>query len=201
MTHIYIKHYAPCALNEKYKTEHQLGLSLLSHGLQELYQIDIPLEELHNHLDQNVYGKPFLKKHPEIIFNISHCDGLAACVFSDRPIGIDMERIGTFNTSIIRKLLTENEKTFLSQYKETPDKYQEFFYRFWTLKESRIKQAGMGFSMPLQSFSFTFDTDKNPMKINCSEKNLYFHQEFIEPDCLLAVCSNKPISDIRYHWK
>lgn len=201
MIHIYLEHYAPCALNEKYTIEHLLGLKLLSEGLETLYGIRLSSEELPEHMTQNEFGKPYLKTYPQIIYNISHCDGLAACCFSDHQIGIDMERINKFNESIIRRLLTEEEKLFLAQYKDCPEKYNEFFYRFWTLKESRIKQAGMGFSMPLQSFSFTFDMNTYPLTIACSDKNLYFHQEFIENDCLLALCSDAPISDIQYHWK
>lgn len=199
MIHIYTGHYDACPLNEKYKIEHELGLTLLSRGLSDLYGINIPTAQLPEHTAANDYGKPFLKSHPEIIFNISHCDGLAACGFSNSPIGIDLERVGPFNPSIMRKLLTDDEKTFLNQFKDTQDKYQEYFYRFWTLKESRIKQAGMGFSMPLQSFAFKFDLENQPLKISCSEENLWFYQEFIEKDCLLAICSGQEIVDVHFH--
>ena len=33
---IYLSHYADCPLNQKYKTEHELGLSLLSYGLRQV---------------------------------------------------------------------------------------------------------------------------------------------------------------------
>jgi len=194
---IYLSHYADCPLNQKYKTEHELGLSLLSYGLSELYHLDFPKAGLARHLTLTAYGKPFLNDYPDICFNISHCDGLAACIFSDTVTGLDTERIGSFNEHILRKVFTQNEKALLEQYKNDKNKYQEIFYRLWTLKESRIKQSGLGLSMPLTGFSFHIDMTCEPCKITCSEAGLYFHQQIFEQNYVISVCSQKPVQDIR----
>ena len=39
-------------------------------------------------------GKPFLARHPLIHFNLSHTAGVAVCAVDDRPVGIDVERVG-----------------------------------------------------------------------------------------------------------
>lgn len=78
------------------------------------------------------------------------------------PVGIDIEKIHPFKDSILRKVLTRLKKTFLEAFRNTPDKYMEIFFRFWTLKESRIKHSGLGLSMPLTDFSFTLDLSREP---------------------------------------
>ena len=196
MNHIYLSHYANCPTKEKYNTEHHLGLKLLSQGLKALYQIDISEDSIEDYIEKNDYGKPYLTSYPDIHFNISHCDGIVACGFSDTILGVDIEMIDEFRPAILKKVFTESERRELENYKDYPELYQTFFCRFWTLKESRIKQAGLGFSMSVTDFSFHFDGDpKQPVPV-CSEPDLYFYQEIIENKYVLAVCSDNNLDDV-----
>lgn len=196
MITIYLKHYENCPLNQKHKTEHELGLSLLSQGLSELHQLNITPDELPSHIGFSGNQKPYLSTHPKIHFNISHCDGLVACAFSDSPVGVDIEKIGRFNDHILRKLLTDEEKIFLESLKNNKEKYEEFFYRFWTLKESRIKHSGLGLAMPLTDFTFKFDLSNDEPVIVCSEKNLHFYQQILGEKYILSVCLDDPIEQV-----
>ena len=62
--------------------EHILGRTLLNMGLQREYALF--LSQLT--VKTGRYGKPYLKECPEIQFNISHCDGLAACALHNRTV-------------------------------------------------------------------------------------------------------------------
>ena len=56
-------------------------------------------------------GKPYIKDHPDIHFNISHTNGAIAVAFSDSPIGVDVEKIRDFNLKITERFFTPYEKT------------------------------------------------------------------------------------------
>ena len=42
---------------------------------------------------RNEHGKPSLKDYPEIHYNMSHADGITACMLSDSECGIDCENV------------------------------------------------------------------------------------------------------------
>lgn len=197
MITVYLKAYETCPLNKKYATEHQLGLSLLSHGLSEIYHLHFSPDELSERLSHKEGEKPYLTSHPDICFNISHCDELAGCAFADTPVGLDMEKIDSVYEPVLRKVLTPNETGFLQSFKNNQQKYRECFYRFWTLKESRIKQCGLGLSMPMTDFAFELNLTKNPVKIICSEPELYFYQQIIKKTHVLSVCTRAPEKKVK----
>ncbi len=199
MITLYYCYYETVPQKEKRSREHQLGRSLLSLGLSRLYSISIPPEQIDACLSVNAHEKPYFQDYPQIHFNISHCDRLVACGFSDRELGVDVEDIGPFRESIFRRVLTPGEKDFLLQFQADQQKYQEYFYRFWTLKESRIKEAGLGLAMPMTGFSFTIDASKEPATIACSQEGLYFYQKKLDERRLLAICSQKPLEAVILH--
>ena len=164
----------------------------------DLYQIQIPAEVLDEHLGKNVYGKPYLKDYPQIHFNISHGKDIAICAISNEPVGADVEKIHDFNPLILRKVLTDAEKEFWDSLPE--DEKETWFYRFWTLKEARIKHAGMGLSMSLTSFSFHFDLEKEPYHIQCSDTDVYFKQLILEKQYVLSLCSKNHRTELDLTW-
>lgn len=173
---IYIASYGDCVTKEKYGIEHALGLKLLARGLEELYHLSYTPDQLSEALSKNEYGKPYLSAHPDIFFNISHTDNFVVCGFAEREIGIDAEIIGTYPAAVFRKVFTADEVALIEN---APDenRQQEMFARLWTLKESRIKEAGMGFSMSPVDFSFDIDCNMESVKIRCSEAGIYFAQQ------------------------
>lgn len=192
MITIYLQHYPPCPVKEKHAKEHHIGRKLLSHGLRELHNIDLSVEQLENEIEKAEHEKPFLKNYPDIHFNISHCDELVACAFSPDTIGFDIEHIVDFSDSILRRVLTDEEKEYLYSFKSDEDKYKEMFCRFWTLKESRIKHSGLGLFMPMTNFSFEFNFEIEPVAITCSEPGLFFYQNRFEEDCFFSICTGIP---------
>lgn len=104
MIHIYIM-YLPIAeenggrrtgqkhrTEQKHRMEHEAGTKLLAVGLRERYGLELKTS-VEAGLSSGQHGKPYLRDYPGIHFNISHCEGLVACAFSDTETGVDVERI------------------------------------------------------------------------------------------------------------
>ena len=80
-------------------------------------------------------GKPYLKDYPDIFFNISHCNGAAACVFDDVPVGIDIQDIRSTKPVHIRRVCSENEINLIKAAKS----HNSEFCRIWSVKEAVSK--------------------------------------------------------------
>lgn len=85
-------------------------------------------------------GKPYLPDYPDVHFNISHSGEYVACAVSDKPIGVDIQKIGKYNSDVANRVCNENE---LKQIKNGSDKASEFT-RLWTQKEAVLKMYGTG---------------------------------------------------------
>lgn len=114
--------------------------------------------------ERNRYGRPEIASPAQwrgLRFNLSHTDGLIACAITrDREIGIDVEPRER-KTSILElapTVFSAREQHDLLQL--DPADQRDRFFTLWTLKEAYIKARGMGLSLPLEKFSFTFPTDR-----------------------------------------
>lgn len=100
------------------------------------------------------HGKPSLAEHPEIKYNMSHADGIAVCLVSDRECGVDCEGVRPYRPNVVRRSFSESEKRLI----ENADENQRdlLFFRLWTLKEAYVKAIGIGISYPLNTVEFSF---------------------------------------------
>lgn len=96
------------------------------------------------------HGKPYLKDD-ELYFNISHTDGLSFCAVGKTEMGIDAEKIRSYNRRIERRVLSENELNLLNE----SETREEDFFRLWTLKEAYSKFTGQGLSIGFSSLDFS----------------------------------------------
>lgn len=126
------------------KFKHELGqrlcvlaYQLLKQGLSEVYGI-----EENPVFEYNEHGKPSIIGHPEICFNLSHCKEAAICAISDQPVGVDVESVRSFNESLVRYTMNEDE---IRQIESSEDQAVAFI-RLWTMKESAMKLIGTGIS-------------------------------------------------------
>lgn len=94
-------------------------------------------------------GKPFLKNHPEIFFNLSHSENMIMCAVSDCEVGCDIEKIKETTNNIAKRYFTDIENKEIA----SASKRDEMFFRIWTLKESYMKALGLGFALSLGDFS------------------------------------------------
>lgn len=115
---------------------------LLCEGLQKEYGItEKPVFVYGEH------GKPAIKGHPEIHFNMSHCREAAICMLSDKPVGVDVERVRTLNEGLMRYTMNDQEQEeILSAY--SPDLA---FTMLWTRKEAALKCMGVGINDELKT--------------------------------------------------
>ena len=84
-------------------------------------------------------GKPFLREHSHIHFNLSHCEKAVACGFGSAPIGVDVQHMVPYKESIAKFFMTPQERmgAVLGDPGET-------FTRLWTMKEAYGKYTGEG---------------------------------------------------------
>lgn len=128
------------------------------------------------------YGKPMLEEYPEIHFNLSHGDGIAACIVHNRECGIDCEKIREFRPNVLKRILSGQEQEFFGSVPD--DEKNAAFFRIWTLKEAYIKAIGMGLSFPMNKAEFLlsesgFSTDLEGYK---------FKQYIIRGEFVVSVC-------------
>ena len=191
---IYYTEYAASGpVSEISRLEHDLGRALLIKGLNEIYGLSYDSEDTSSITAADSNGKPYLPDHPDICFNITHCTGLVACAFHSSPVGIDAELPGYFPEILIDKALTDNEKSFLTSAGCTPDLRNEWFYRFWTLKEAYVKKSGAGVEHNLLSVFFAFDygvlgVNTGSFHVTCSDPDVSCFQVKFESGHILSIC-------------
>ena len=111
------------------------GYTELLRGLRLYFDVDGQPE-----FEFNEHGKPFLKAYPDIYFSISHCKEAVGCFISDRPCGLDIERIHKAKEDLVRHTMSpqEAESIFADPFPDIA------FTRLWTQKEAVLKLAGTG---------------------------------------------------------
>ena len=88
-------------------------------------------------LVRSEHGKPALREYPDIRFNLSHADGIAACIVSEHECGIDCERVREYRPNVARRVFTPEE---LAVFEYAPECERDLlFFRLWTLKEAFVK--------------------------------------------------------------
>ncbi|MDR3087836.1 MAG: 4'-phosphopantetheinyl transferase superfamily protein [Azoarcus sp.] len=103
-----------------------------------------PVEISHGH-DEN--GKPVIfgygdaaRRVDGICVSLSHKDSGAIAIASDRPVGIDLEKIEEKPEGFLKEVFTEKERELLCVMNRT-----EGAIRFWVAKEACAKKTGLGF--------------------------------------------------------
>ncbi|CAA7196609.1 4'-phosphopantetheinyl transferase family protein [Chryseobacterium potabilaquae] len=88
----------------------------------------------------NQYKKPSLAQYPNIHFNLSHCKNAVACYIAEHPVGIDVEKIDSFDSDLAQYVLNPKE---YEQVEMSENPAVEFTL-LWTMKESLVKLIGEG---------------------------------------------------------
>lgn len=114
--------------------------------------------------ESDVHGKPHIAnpgaRAQELSFNVSHTHGLIVLAIARRrEIGVDVENVR------LRRAPLEVAAKFFSVLETDALNAQPLharprrFFEYWTFKESYIKARGLGFSLPLDRFSFNYPHD------------------------------------------
>ena len=139
-----------------------LGEILFIKGLKKFYSINY--NDINIKLNKN--GKPYIsdKKYKNINFNISHSHDYSICVFSNKKIGVDIEKIRNVNLNILNQFATPNEISYVKSSKEL---ILNNFFTIYTLKEAYFKMLGENLNN-IKNVEFTITKNK----IFCSDSNV-----------------------------
>lgn len=96
-------------------------------------------------------GKPYAE-NADVQFNISHSENLVVCAVSDKPVGVDIEKIRPVDLKTVRHFCNDSEIEYIFGHKpektelvmtENADVLRRFF-ELWTKKEAYVKYLGDG---------------------------------------------------------
>ena len=132
------------------------------------------------------HGKPSLADYPDIFYNISHSDGISACMIGESECGIDCEKVRSYRPKVAKRVFSEKEKALLES--ATGRERDLIFFRLWTLKEAYIKALGTGLSYPMNTVEFYFDGNN----IITNIENFSFKQYTIrDGEFVVSLCQKK----------
>ncbi|WP_145035250.1 4'-phosphopantetheinyl transferase superfamily protein [Paenibacillus sp. Y412MC10] len=138
---------------------------------------------------RNAYGKPFLKDHDNLHFNVSHSGQWVVCAVGYEPLGIDVEKMENIDMDIAKRYFHKTE--FNALLNCPPSERLSRFFDLWTLKESYIKAVGKGLHLPLDSFVMERQGGEWEWAPVVGENGgtYYFKQYALEEGYKLSVCS------------
>ncbi|WP_127596277.1 4'-phosphopantetheinyl transferase family protein [Paenibacillus lautus] len=135
---------------------------------------------------RNAYGKPFLKNHDNLHFNVSHSGHWIVCAVSHEPVGIDVEKIEAIDMDIAKRYFHKAEFNALLHC--APSVRLSRFFDLWTLKESYIKAVGKGLHLALDSFALALQDGEWDPIVGEDGETYYFKQYAVEEGYKLSVC-------------
>lgn len=94
-------------------------------------------------------GKPSLRLEPNTSVSISHCDSRGIVALSEKPVGIDIEKIRNVTPSLKKYVLNPGEAALIRRI----FKGEVTFICAWAVKEAVAKAAGLGFNIPPKSIT------------------------------------------------
>ncbi|MDO4475300.1 MAG: 4'-phosphopantetheinyl transferase superfamily protein [Lachnospiraceae bacterium] len=121
---------------------------LLRYALRQTYGT---IPELH--IETGPQGKPCLPELPDFHYSISHSYDYAAIACSDRPIGLDIQKLlPQRNFLRLAERFFTPEEVLLIRSASAPREQLLLFTKIWAMKESYVKLLGTGLLTPLNSF-------------------------------------------------
>ena len=108
------------------------------------------------------YGKESFLDYPNWHYSLSHAGHYAVLAIANRPIGVDIEEVKSFDKFIFQNLKAYYTKEEIEQIEICNNEEQKakLCARFWTWKESYMKALGLGFNLILQSFAVQINDAK-----------------------------------------
>lgn len=154
------------------------------------------------------YEKPYSSRYPDLFFNISHCESACACILSDHPAGIDIERKFRYKENLKRYICSDNERRWFDQLqdipdnsegksmcsdageKEIPSEKEKQLRLLWSMKEAFVKLDGRGLGYGLKNVDLS---DLMPIPDSSWQKNGAGLQFFgkLSGQYTLATCEHR----------
>lgn len=168
---------------EKLKQKRDKENCVISYLLLKKSLADFGIRNFEIEIGEN--GKPFLKNHKNIFFNISHTSSGVAVVADKSPVGIDIQDILPVKKGVLERCFSEEETEMILKC-NSPEKE---FTRLWTLKESAVKCNGETVAF---FKNYCFETDEKTFE-NFGKKFTTFERK----NLLISVCGSREFSEIK----
>lgn len=125
------------------------GHVLLERLMEQEYGIVLSDEE--EPVKVEVGGKPYLNRHRELQFNISHSGVYVICAVGKTPLGIDIQyqKKGDYRRTGKRIMTPEEWKQY-----EASGFLEDVFFQCWTKKESYLKYTGEGIRRDMRMLTY-----------------------------------------------
>ncbi|MCI8464356.1 MAG: 4'-phosphopantetheinyl transferase superfamily protein [Lachnospiraceae bacterium] len=109
-------------------------------------------------------GKPYFPEQPDLHFSISHSGDFWVCAFSERPVGVDIQkhvkRAGESQTQAAARLARMAERFFHPEETAWVMEYPyKRFFQIWTAKESYVKYTGEGIGAGFEALCLAPDSE------------------------------------------
>lgn len=153
----------------------------------------------------NDYGRPAIaERHGDaraLHFNVSHTHSLIALALTrEAEVGVDVENVTSRAApiEIADRFFSRDEASELGTLE--PARQQHRFFEYWTLKESYIKARGMGLSIPLDKFTFSYPSEATVVlntdrDLDEAPQRWTFWQLQPSPDYLVSLCLEQRAAD------
>lgn len=128
--------------------ENTSSKSLLKKGLRQLNIKDYIIKK-------NKFGYPYISNIKDLYFNISNKDNVTICVFSNKPIGVDIEK-PIYREKMLTRYFSSGE---INHLKKSKNKEIDFI-KMWITKESFVKSLGIGINYGLNKVDYLKLKDK-----------------------------------------
>lgn len=138
---------------ESGRRESALAFRLLQ---QMLSEYDASIDTANIEFEIAGHGKPFLRSHADVCFNLSHCKYAVACAVGSEPVGIDIECTGRYKQSLAEYCMSKDELEWItasSDATETDHRFTEL----WTRKEALLKLIGTGITDDVKNILHQYD--------------------------------------------
>lgn len=170
--------------------ENSLGVEILLQKA--LNDFGVPDSSFDREIIVSKDGKPSLKNHPEIFYNLSHAGNCAFCIISTVECGCDVEQINQkkFNINLVKRFFSAGELAEIENAEDDTIK-ADLFFDFWTRKEAFGKLTGEGVNYIIGNktdFSDLKAFEKNNHCTFMLYSNLKKNQESYK---FCAVCNNQ----------
>ena len=97
-------------------------------------------------------GKPTLRDHPEVHFNLSHSGDFVLIAVGDAPLGVDIEAMREFDWRALAAMnFHPNECGVMEELDDAAAR--DTFFQFWAHKEAFLKATGIGLTDRLTDIS------------------------------------------------
>ena len=140
--------------------------------------------------DEN--GKLYLPGVDDFFFSLSHSGEYAACVVSDVPVGVDIQKKRETKANIAKRFFRLEESERIA--KEPQEKQADMFFRYWTGKESYLKLTGQGLSGGLDNFFVDLDEMIIVDKYNHNQEIFLKEYKCLEDYYISVACYSKKFS-------